>query len=107
MWVHVGFERENFEEDRVKREVSMKKSFKDPTDSQIKDAHMKVAGFVPGQNASQSHLNLLCLNNFAANWFWESSFSSSLWFLRIFVKFVLVVGIQYVFSMAALTQLWA
>ena len=47
VWVATGFKRENYEEDKVEKSTSFKKSFKDPTDAQMKEATLKVASFVP------------------------------------------------------------
>lgn len=46
VWVHVGFRRENFDENRAERESSFLKQTKDPTEAQVKEAQVKVAAFV-------------------------------------------------------------
>lgn len=47
VWVATGIARDNFEKESKIKESSLKKISRDPSESLIKDAHMRVASFVP------------------------------------------------------------
>ena len=47
VWVAIGVARNNFERESKSKESALKKISKDPNEALIKDAHMKVASFVP------------------------------------------------------------
>lgn len=45
VWVHVGFNREKYEDECNKKSVKLKQISKDPNEVQVKEALMKVASF--------------------------------------------------------------
>lgn len=46
VWVHTAMERLKFEEETSGRTLKVKKSTKDPTQAQIREASLKIASFV-------------------------------------------------------------